>query len=103
METGGTNLCGKLVEGHVARGVRCSTQLVPNISSLPALGNLCFHKHQKRVEAISPIWTHSDAKRWKALTKEKCEEKENIVSVCLLCPERQNIFKAQSRPEKSFQ
>lgn len=53
MEIRGTNLHGKLVEGHIARRVRCTTQLAPNINSLQALGNLCFHKHKNWVEAIS--------------------------------------------------
>lgn len=53
METRGTNLHGKLVEGHIARGVRYTMQLVPNINSLQALGNLCFQKHEDWLEAFS--------------------------------------------------
>lgn len=86
---GGTNLHGKLVDGHIAKGVRCTTQLVPNINSLQALGNMCFHKYESWVEAISWFLRDSDAKRWKASTKEKCEEKINKDCWCSLsiCPE----------------
>lgn len=41
------------MDGHIAKGVRCTMQLVPNINSLQALGNMCFHKYESWVEAIS--------------------------------------------------